>query len=383
MQVYLDNAATTKLDKRVLKKMEPYYFTRYGNASSIHFMGQENDLEIAACKEKIGKILGADPRGLIFTSCATEANNMIIKGVMRANMDKGKHLIISAFEHLCVLNSALELKSEGFEVDYAPVDNEGLIRLDELEKLIRPDTVLVSIMTVNNEIGVIQDLEAIVKLVHKNGAYFHTDAVQAIPHLKFNISQCGFDFFTISAHKFHGPQGVGLAYANPKIRMKPLIVGGGQEDNRRSGTYNMAGIVGLTEALILAYKERTKELAKIKSLRDYFWKRLQKEIPEVSLNGSWKKRVSGNLNVMFDRIEGEAVLIDLSLRGVCVSTGSACSAQNLKTSSVIRALGIEEKYLNSNIRFSFGKYNTKREADYALNCLKKTVARLRKFSPIC
>lgn len=382
MQAYLDNAATTKLDPRLLKKMEPYYFVHYGNASSIHFLGQENDLKIADCKRRIGKLLGADPRGLIFTGSATEANNLIIKGVMRANADKGKHLIISAFEHPCVLNSALELKQEGFELDYAPVDSEGRILLEELERLLRPDTVLVSIMAANNEIGVTQDLDAIADLVHKHGAYFHTDAVQAVPCLKFDITKSGIDCLTLSAHKFYGPQGVGLAYIGPKIKLRPLIVGGGQEDNRRAGTYNMAGIVGLTEALALAYKERTKDLKKIKSLRDYFWKRLQASIPEIRLNGSWRYRVPGNLNVMFDRIEGEAILIDLSLQGVCVSTGSACSAQNLKTSSVIRALGIDEKYMNSNIRFSFGRYNTKKEADYALRCLKKTVERLRRFTPI-
>lgn len=382
MKVYLDNAATTRIDLRVLKVMKDFYLLHYGNASSIHYLGQENDLKISECKKKVAKILNGVADNFIFTASATESNNFIIKGVMRANQNKGKHLIISAIEHPCVMNSARELETEGFKVDYAPVDGEGLVKLDELEKLITSETVLVSIMAVNNEIGVIQDLAAISKLVHAKGAYFHTDAVQAVPYLKLDIKKDNIDFLSLSAHKFYGPQGSGLAYLNPKVKIKPLIVGGGQEKNLRSGTYNMPGIVGLTTALELAYKERSAYLKRVKALRDYFWQGIRKEILEVKLNGSWKKRVPANLNVMFDRIEGEAILMDLSYKGICVSTGSACSAQNLKTSSVIRAMGIDEKYMNSNIRFSLGKYNNKKEIDYTIKCLKETVARLRRFTPI-
>jgi cysteine desulfurase len=367
---------------RVLAKMKPYFTTHYGNASSIHFLGQENDLKIRECKEKIAKVLGGSADNIIFTSSATEANNFIIKGVMRANNSKGKHLIISNIEHPCVLNSALELKNEGYEISFAPVDNEGLIKMTELEKMIRPDTVLVSIMSVNNEIGVIQDIEAIGKLVHSKGAYFHTDAVQAVPYLEIDITKWNIDFLTLSAHKFYGPLGISLACVNKNIKIKPLIVGGGQEGNLRAGTYNMPGIIGLTEALLLAYKERKAYLKKVKTLRDYFWQKLKKEIPEIRLNGSIEKRVPNNLNIMFNRIEGEAILMDLSYKGICVSTGSACSAQNLKTSSVIRALGIEEKYMNSNIRFTLGRYNNRKELDYVIKELKKTVSRLRSFTPI-
>ena len=380
--IYLDNAATTKIDSRVLQKMTECFTKNYGNASAIHFMGQANDLKIRDCKEKIARIFKGAADNIVFTASASEANNYIIKGVMRANINKGRHLLVSAIEHPCVLNSARELASEGFEVEYIPVEKDGLIDLDKLEKMIRPETVLVSVMTVNNEIGVIQDLEKISQVVHKQGALFHTDAVQSVPYLKIDIKKLGIDYLSLSAHKFYGPLGVGLCFINPTVPIKPLITGGGQENGRRAGTYNLPGIVGLTEALILAYKERGAYVKKVKTLRDYLWRRIQKEISEVEVNGSLKKRTPNNLNVMFKRIEGEAILMDLSFKGICVATGSACSAQNLKVSTTLKALGIREKYLNSNIRFSLGKYNTKKEIDYTVKCLQATVTRLRKFTPI-
>jgi len=382
MQVYLDNAATTKIDKRVLKKMIPYFSDKYGNASSIHFMGQENDLKIAQCKKEIAKIINGKSENIIFTSSATESNNLIIKGVMRANRDKGNHFLISAIEHPCVLSSARELLDEGFKFDYIPVDSRGIVNLEELKKKIKPETVLISVMAVNNEIGTIQPMEEIGKIAKEKSAYFHTDAVQAVPYLKIDIAKWGVDFLSLSAHKFYGPQGVGLAYINKNIKMKPLIVGGGQEDGYRAGTYNTAGIVGLTEALKLAYAERNEYLKKVKSLRDYFWKEIKKKIKNISLNGDLKNRTPNNLNIMFEGIEGEAILMDLSFSKICVSTGSACSAQNLKVSSVITAMGIDPKYMNSNVRFTWGRYNNKKEIDYVINKLVKTVDRLRAFTPI-
>lgn len=382
MKVYLDNAATTKIDKRVLKKMMPYFSDKYGNASSIHFMGQENDLKIAQCKKEIAKIINGKSENIIFTSSATESNNLIIKGAMRANRDKGSHFLISAIEHPCILSSARELLDEGFKFDYIPVDSRGIVNLDELRKKIKPETVLISVMAVNNEIGTIQPIEEIGKIAKEKGIYFHTDAVQAVPYLKIDIAKWGIDFLSLSAHKFYGPQGMGLAYINKNIKMKPLIVGGGQEDGYRAGTYNMAGIVGLTEALKLAYAERSEYLKKVKSLRDYFWKEIKKKIKNIRLNGDLKNRTPNNLNIMFKGIEGESILMDLSLNGICVSTGSACSAQNLKVSSVITAMGIDPKYMNSNVRFTWGRYNNKKEIDYVINKLVKTVDRLRAFTPI-
>ncbi len=382
MKIYLDNAATTYLDPRVLAKMKPYLGKEYGNASSIHYMGQSNSLVLEAARDKVAQILNCPSRGLVFTSGASEANNLIIKGVMLANTDKGKHLIVSAIEHPCVLQAARQLLKLGFELDLAPVKQDGLVDLEALEKMIRPDTVLVSIMAVNNEIGSIQDLKKITQLVHEKGAYFHSDIVQAIPYLKIDIKDLGLDFASISAHKFYGPKGVGLAYLNPMVKIEPLIAGGEQENGKRAGTYNLPGIVGLATALELAYQEREQHITLVKELRDYLWSEIQKEIPEVSLNGNLENRSPNNLNILFSRIEGEAILMDLSMKGICVSTGSACSAHNLKTSYVLQAIGLTLDNLNSNIRFTLGKFNTKAEIDYTVKALKKTITRLRSFTPI-
>lgn len=382
MKIYLDNAATTRLDPRVLAAMKPYLTSEYGNASSIHYLGQQNNLVLEAAREKIAKLLGAESRGIIFTSGASESNNFIIKGVMFANADKGKHLIVSAIEHPCVLQAARQLIKHGFELDLAPVTSDGLIDMAALEKLIRPDTVLVSVMAVNNEIGSIQDLKKIAKLVHDKGAYFHSDIVQAIPYLDINIEDLGLDFASLSAHKFYGPKGVGITYVNPKAKIEPLIAGGEQENGLRAGTYNVSSIVGLASALELAYQEKTTHISHVKELRDYMWNRINQEIPEVHLNGSLSERTPNNLNILFSRIEGEAILMDLSMKGICVSTGSACSAHNLKTSYVLQAIGLTLDNLNSNIRFTLGKFNNKKEIDYTVEALKKTVKRLRKFTPI-
>jgi cysteine desulfurase len=382
MKVYLDNAATTRLDPRVFAKMKPYLTEKYGNASSIHALGQEAFLDLQAAKERVAKIIGGEAESIIFTSSATEANNLIIKGVALANQNKGNKIIVSNIEHPCVRESANELARAGFKVEFTPVNSEGIVTPETLEKIIDKDTILVSIMTVNNEIGTIQDIAALAKIAHKYGAYFHTDAVQAIPYLKINIKKMGIDLLSLSAHKFYGPKGVGLAYISRCIKIKPLIVGGGQENGLRSGTYNLPGIMGLSFALDLAYKERDTYLKKVKILRDYFWQKKKKEISGVKLNGSLTKRVPANLNIMFGSIEGEAILMDLSFKGVCVSTGSACSATDLRASYVLKGIGLDKNNLNSNIRFSFGRFNNKSEIDYTIKCLKDTVKRLRSFSPI-
>jgi cysteine desulfurase len=383
MIVYLDNAATTKLDPRVLKKMQPYFSEKYGNPASIHTLGQEafSDLELA--RERIAKILGADKKGVVFTSSATEASNMIIRGVALANKtEKKNRIIISEIEHSCVRETVKKLSQEGFKIDYLPVDKNGLVTPNSLREIIGKDTILVSVMAVNNEVGIIQDIESLAEIAHKNGAYFYSDAVQAVPYLKLDIKKMNLDFISLSAHKFYGPKGVGLAYINPNIKINPIIVGGGQENYLRSGTCNMPGIIGFSEALFLAYQERNEYLKKIKELKDYLWQQLKKEIPKIKLNGSFKNRIPANLNIMFSNVEGEAILIDLSQKGICVSTGSACSASNLRASHVLKAMGLEKNYLNSNIRFSLGRFNTKKEIDYTVKVLKQTVKRLRHFSPI-
>lgn len=383
MHIYLDNAATTRLDPRVLAKMKPYLTAKYGNASSIHAPGQEAYQDLIRAKGIVAKALNGKPENVVFTSGATESNNLIIKGVARANRAEQKNkIIISAIEHPCVRESANALIKEGFKVEIIPANKEGIILPAELEKLIDKTTILVSVMMVNNEIGTIQDIAALAKIAHAHGAYFHTDAVQAVPYLKLDVKKTGIDFLSLSAHKFYGPKGVGVAYLNRTVKIEPLLIGGGQEDGYRAGTYNLPGIMGLAFALELAYKESAAYLKKIKALRDYLWQKLNKEISGLRVNGTLKQRVPANLNVMFGSIEGEAILIDLSYKGIYVSTGSACSATNLKSSPVLRAIGLEKNLLNSNIRFSLGRYNTKAEIDYTVKCLKETVKRLRSFSPV-
>ncbi len=383
MKVYLDNAATTRVDSRILAKIKPYFTEKYGNASSIHALGQEAFLALEGAKNLVAKAINGDSVNVIFTSGATEANNFIIKGVARANRTEKKNkIIVSAIEHPCVLESARELIKEGFKVEYLPVNREGIIEPEALRRLIDSSTILVSVMAVNNEIGTIQDITTLAKITHEHDAYFHTDAVQAVPYLKLDVKKMGLDFLSLSGHKFYGPKGVGVAYINRQVKIKPLIIGGGQEDGYRSGTYNLPGIMGLAYALELAYQERSAYLKKVKSLRDYLWQKIKKEIPNVAVNGSLKDRTPANLNVMFHSVEGEAILMDLSFKGVYVSTGSACSATDLRGSYVLQAIGLNKNFLNSNIRFSLGRYNTRSEIDYTVKCLADSIKRLRSFSPI-
>jgi len=383
MQVYLDNAATTPLDPRILKKMQPYFVKQFANASSIHDLGQRAFGDLIKAKKNVARLIGGDENGVIFTAGATEANNLIIRGVALANRTEKKNkIIISAIEHPCIMESAKQLAREGFIVEMIPVNKDGLIEPSELEKIIDEGTILVSVMAINNEIGTILDIESLAKIAHKYGAYFHSDAAQAVPTIKFQVKKMGIDFLSLSAHKFYGPKGVGVAYVNRRVKIKPLIIGGGQEDGLRSGTYNMPGIIGFSEALMLSYKERTGYVKKVKALSSYFWQKVKKEIPEVKLNGSPTKRAPNNINLMFGYVEGEAILIDLSQKGIYVSTGSACSASDLRASYVLKAIGQDKHFLNSNIRFSFGRFNTEKELDYVVKALKKTVNRLRSFSPV-
>jgi len=362
--------------------MKPYLSDVYANASSIHIPGQKAYSDLIKAKERVAKVINGETNNIIFTSGATEANNFIVRGVAMANKEKGNKVIVSSVEHPCVMESAKELEREGFDVVYLPVNKKGIVETKELEKVIDDNTILVSVMMVNNEIGTIQDVKKLAEISHRHGAYFHTDAVQAVPYLDIDVKKLGIDFMSLSAHKFYGPKGVGMAYINREIDIKPLIMGGGQEDNYRSGTYNLPGIVGFAEALELAYKEKNKYIKQITKLKDYMWEKMQKEVSDVVLNGDSEKRVPANLNVMFGKVEGEAILIDLSMKGVHVSTGSACSATDLRASYVLKAIGLQDHYLNSNIRFSLGRYNTKKEIDYTIKALKETIERLRSFSPI-
>jgi len=382
MNVYLDNSATTKLDERVFEKMKPFMRDEYGNASAIHSMGQRNHLVLIKAKEDIAKILHCDKDNIIFTAGATESNNMIIKGVMVGNRKKGKHILVSSIEHPSVLKPAEQLKAEGFDVELIPVNSAGIVDLEKIKKMVRPDTILISVMAVNNEIGTIQPVEKIGAFAKKNGILFHVDAVQAVPYLNIDIKKWNADFLSLSAHKFYGPKGIGLAYINRKVNVHPVIAGGGQEYGLRGGTYNIPGIVGMVEALKLAYAERDSYIRKVTELKNHLWGRIQKEIDDVYINGDTINRTPNNLNLRIERIEGEAILMDLSVKGVYVSTGSACSAENLRASGVLKAIGLKGELLNSNIRMTLGRFNTKEEMDYTVDCLKDTVKRLRSFTPI-
>ncbi len=382
MKIYLDNAATTKLDGQVRKAMLPFYKEKFANPSSIHFSGQKNNLILEDSREKIAKNLDTTSDRIVFTSGASEANNFIIRGVMEANQDKGKHLIISAIEHPSVYDLAKDLKKRGFDVDFLPINNKGIVEVDKFKKLLKKDTVLVSIMAANNEIGTKQPIEELIKLTKENGSYFHSDLVQAIAYEDISIDKLNLDFASISAHKFNGPTGVGIAIINPKIKINPLIIGGGQEGDYRSGTYNLAGIVGLSKALEISCSQRKENRKKVKEVRDYFLKQLKKEIPDIKINGCLKRRLPNNLNIRFEKIEGEAILIELSSKGIEVSTGSACSALNLKSSYVLMALELKDEELNSNIRFTLSKDTSLADIDYTITNLKKIVKRLKSFSPI-
>lgn len=380
--VYLDNAATTRLDPSVLKIMNKYFLDDYANGSSIHAMGEKVSNAIEGARKEIAEILNCDSNGIVFTSSATESNNFIIKGIARANKDKGNHILVSAIEHHCVLSTVEELEKEGFIVEKIPVDKDGIVILSELEKMIKDETILVSCMFVNNEIGTIQPIKEISEIVHKRNKLFHVDAVQAVPYIKIDVKDLNIDFLSLSAHKFYGPKGMGLAYINRTIKIQPLIVGGGQEKGLRSGTYNSPGIIGMAAALELAYETRDKYLKHVTELRDYMWNRISTEICDVYLNGSLEKRTPNNLNIGFVGIEGEAILMMMSARGVSISTASACGAQDLQVSHVISALGTSDQNINSNVRITLGRFNTKREIEYAVNSLKEVVYKLRTMSPV-
>lgn len=379
-KIYLDNASTTKIDPEVLKIMKKAY--SHVNASSIHLSGQASNQELFKARSSLAKNLNTNSDRLIFTSGASEANNYIIKGVMQANLKKGKHLIVSAFEHPSVLQVAKSLEKEGFLVDYLKPNNKGIIQEGELQNKLRKDTVLVSVMIVNNEIGTISDIEKLARIAHKNNSYFHSDITQAVNYLEIDIDKLNIDFASLSAHKIAGPLGIGLAIIKPNVSINPLIIGGEQENGKRAGTYNLPAIIAFAKALEIVVKERKKRTKYVKELRNHLWQEIKNNIENVSLNGCLKRRIANNLNVLFKNIEGEAILMDLSSKGIEVSTGSACSAHNLKSSYVLSSIGLKDEDLNSNIRFSLSHLNTKEEIKETVKKLKETVKRLRSFSPV-
>ena len=380
--VYLDNSATTKVDDEVLKAMLPYFSQNYGNASSIYSIGRENRKAIEDAREKVAKILNCNSNEVYFTAGGSESDNTAIKGIAYANKNKGNHIITSKIEHPAVLETCKKLEKDGFEVSYISVDENGILNLEELKDSIRPTTILISVMFANNEIGTIQPIKEIGEIAKEKGIYFHTDAVQAVGNIKIDVEELNIDSLSLSAHKFYGPKGIGALYVRKNVPFVKFIDGGHQERNKRAGTENVAGIVGLGKAIELAYKDLDEDKEKIKKLRDYYVEQVEKRIPYIKVNGDRNKRLPGNSNISFRFIEGESLLLNLDLKGICASSGSACTSGSLDPSHVLLAIGLPHEIAHGSLRVSIGKYNTKEEIDYVVDSLVEIVEKLRNMSPL-
>ena len=380
--IYFDNAATTKLDEKVLDAMLPYLKENYGNASSIYKLGREARKAIEETREKVAKILNCKPSEVYFTAGGSESDNTAIKGIAHSYKNRGNHIITSKIEHPAVLESCKELENEGFEVTYISVDENGIINLEELKNSIKDITILISIMFANNEIGTIQPIQEIGEIAKENNIYFHTDAVQAVGNIEIDVQKLNIDSLSLSAHKFYGPKGIGALYVRTGVNFKKYISGGHQEKNKRAGTENVAGIVGLGTALELAYESIEEHNSKIGELRDYYETQVKEKIPYMKINGDLNNRLKGNSNISFRFIEGEGLLLNLDLKGICASSGSACTSGSLDPSHVLLAIGLPHEIAHGSLRISIGKYNTKEEVDYLVDNLVEIVNRLREMSPL-
>ena len=381
-KIYLDNAATTPVSGDVIREMMPYFSEVYGNSNSLHGFGRESSNAVDKARDKIAKCINAGNKEIFFTSGGTEGDNWAIKGIARGNVHRGKHIIVSSIEHHAVLESCRELENEGFKVTYLPVDNTGVVSVVDLLHELTPETTLVSVMAVNNEVGTIQNIKAIGDLLKDYKTYFHVDAVQAVGCLHIDVKDMKIDAMTMSAHKIHGPKGVGALYVRTGVPIKKFMTGGEQELNRRGGTVNVPGIVGFGKAMEIAVRDIDVNNKKLEVLTDYFINKITYSIPEIKINGNLHQKAPGIVNVSFRYIEGESILIRLDLEGVAVSTGSACASGSLEKSHVLKAMGLSHEDINSAIRFSFGVDNTKEEIDYVVEKLAIIVADLRKMSPL-
>lgn len=382
-KVYLDNAATTYVSSEVLNEMLPCFNAIYGNASSIHGFGRDAAAIVDRARDRIAAAINAKSANEIyFTSGGTEADNWAIKGLAYANSNKGKHIITSAIEHHAVLDACAALEKEGFEITYLPVDSTGLVSITELLRAIRKDTILISIMAVNNEVGTIQNIKTIAKTAHENGIIFHTDAVQALGALRLDVQDMEIDALSISAHKIYGPKGVGALYVKNGIRIENLVDGGSQERGKRGGTLNVPGIAGFGKAAEIAVRDLAINQQKLRSIREYFLSKLKENVEYIHINGHPHQKIQGTVSVSFEMVEGESLLMLLDLDGVAVSTASACTSNSLLPSHVLKAMGIEDELAQGTIRFSFGKNTSKADVDYALEVLTNAVKKLRAISPI-
>ena len=380
-KVYLDNAATTYVATEVLNEMMPCFNVFYGNPNSINSFGREAVGLVDRARDRIAKAIGARSNEIYFTSGGTEADNWAIKGLAHAYAYKGKHIITSKIEHPAILGACKALEAEGFEVTYLPVDQNGLVSLAELIHAIRKDTILISIMAVNNEVGTIQNIKAIGKTAKENDIVFHTDAVQAFGSLKLDVMDMEIDAMSLSSHKIYGPKGVGALYVRNGIRIENLIDGGHQERNRRGGTTNVPGVVGFGKAAEIAIRDMQIFNQKVKSLRDYFIREITTKIPYIKINGHPHQKVNNIVNVSFELVDGEAVLMMLDFEGIAVSTGSACLSGATEPSYVLASMGVEQELSQGSIRFSFGRSTSKADIDYTIEKLVEVIEKLRKISP--
>ncbi len=380
--IYLDHAATTPVDPRVVEAMQPYFTEKFGNPSSIYQTGQIARNAIEKARMEVANILGAMPEEIIFVAGGTESDNLAIFGVAKANSHKGKHIITSKIEHHAVLHPCEQLEKEGFEVTYIPVEKNGIVDPEKVKNAMRDDTILVSIMYANNEVGTIQPIAKIGRACKKRGIPFHTDACQASGALPLNVDKLHLDLMTINGSKMYGPKGIGVLYIRKGTAIKPIIFGGQQEKKMRPGTENVPAIVALAKALQLAEESREKESARLCELRDYMIREILAKIPRTELNGDPIQRLPNNVNVSVLEIEGEALLLRLDMKGISASSGSACSSGSLDPSHVILALGKTHFVAHGSIRFSLGKSTTKKDIDYVLDVLPKIVDDLRAISPL-
>ncbi|MDY4010366.1 MAG: cysteine desulfurase NifS [Fusobacterium gastrosuis] len=382
MKVYLDNNATTKVDEKVLQVMLPYFSEYYGNPFSLHLFGTESGKAVAESRKKIADILKASPSEIIFTASGSESDNLAVRGIARAYKHRGKHIITSSIEHPAIKDTFIDLMEDGFEVSVIPVDENGVLRLDELKKALREDTILISVMHANNEVGSFQPIEEIAKIAKERKIIFHVDAVQSMGKVEIYPEKMGIDLLSFSGHKFHAPKGVAVLYKRDGVRLGKVITGGNQEGKRRSGTSNTPYIVGIATALEMAVANMKEEWKREEELRNYFEDEVLKRIPEVVINAKSVRRLPGTSSITFKYLEGESILLNLSLKGIAVSSGSACSSDSLQPSHVLLAMGIPAECAHGTIRFSLGKYNTKEEIDYTLNCLVEIIEKLRSISPL-
>lgn len=381
-KVYLDNAATTALSPKVLEKMMPYLTDIYGNASSPHSFGQTARIGVEHAREQVARAINADPSEIVFTGCGTESDNTVLFGVAERYAKKGDHIITTNVEHHAILHSCAALEKKGIKVTYLPVDKDGLVTPEQVRDAITDKTILVSVMFANNEVGTIMPIPEIAAVCHEKGVLFHTDAVQAAGHIPIDVKAMGIDMLSISGHKFHGPKGVGVLYERKGIRLPSYIIGGEQEKGRRAGTENVAGIVGLGEALELAVTNMSETSARMTRMRDRLIEGIEATIPEVKLNGHRAKRLPNNVNFSIKYIEGESILLMLDMAGIAASSGSACTSGSLDPSHVLLALGLTHEVAHGSVRMTLGDDTTDEDIDYVLETLPKVAHRLRAMSPI-